>query len=858
MIYKPIFSDYKNKEDLTMQIKEITLHQLKGFKCAQIKTLVLRCTQDIQLILGTIGMGKSSLLAQLSPLPPKSTSFGPEGYKELLIEHHGNNYKLVSDFAKKGYAHEFWFNGINLNESGTTEVQKELVLSHFNWTKETSDLCFNKLLFTHMGPSVRQLFFTNLNPNQIAFVLEKNKKVKSFISSTKSILSNLMERKVAIEQDLLKEENIKALEGENESLSQKSNQLSKLIYAVQMHTQPSLEKPQDVSILLEKIDRHITQVNKENNRIWNIPRDNLENYQRELENKLVTLRDYQLPEIESQAKVLASKTEENQRELQKLSIGETKEELECEIISLEEKLKTIESIKVERPFNEKFISTSELWLNELFQLLQLFSQYEGKVYSRKRIKIKMKHFDKWNYQFQNYLSHLERLVEEKETLEKKKSKDFVCVPENCQKEVCSLYISHMSSMNQIEGKLALYKEDIERIEKKKDRLENWLTHQKYQLDQLSSLMENLNKLQEFTKRYPDLYPFLTTSDVLKKITQTPFSLYHEIKNHLSISIQQLEIPNLKNLLVEKRTTLKSVKNRSEELINEKKTLISQLEIELLDKTSKMERIKKDISFLEKQHHDCTTLLNHKKKLLEYEIELENALQKQKEYFEYSTLKDIEKSLQSQQTEVQKRLGEISIILTKQKGLQDRYENEILGQINEKELLLKDLTLISKSLNIIPMKSMTKFLNKIIKETNKRISQIISYDFYLKPIEENDLNYNFPYMAKGAESPDIQECSDGQKDIVNLCLTLVCRKIMGMSAYPLFLDELGRAFDTGHQRRLVDLLLYILDEKKATQIFLVSHHAIIHEGLSNVETLVLHDSDVMKPSVYNTHVEITEL
>ena len=67
------------------------------------------------------------------------------------------------------------------------------------------------------------------------------------------------------------------------------------------------------------------------------------------------------------------------------------------------------------------------------------------------------------------------------------------------------------------------------------------------------------------------------------------------------------------------------------------------------------------------------------------------------------------------------------------------------------------------------------------------------------------------------------------------------------------QQLDPDFDPTHQQKLLDLFLFICDEHLATQLFIVNHHAVIHGGLMNTETLVLNDTNIMKTENYNQHV-----
>ena len=64
-----------------MKIIKLTLHLYKRFDLLGADTLTYTPESPYQLILGKNGIGKSSLLNELSPLPCETTDLKENGYK---------------------------------------------------------------------------------------------------------------------------------------------------------------------------------------------------------------------------------------------------------------------------------------------------------------------------------------------------------------------------------------------------------------------------------------------------------------------------------------------------------------------------------------------------------------------------------------------------------------------------------------------------------------------------------------------------------------------------------------------------------------------------------------------------------
>ena len=115
-----------------MRINKLILVNYTRFSLNTISKLIYTPKHKTQIIGGSNGSGKSSLMSELSPLPADINRFYSEdGYKEIDITHNGKHYLLIS--GKEGrLKHNFIVNDIELNQGHTKKVQLQLVKQHFN------------------------------------------------------------------------------------------------------------------------------------------------------------------------------------------------------------------------------------------------------------------------------------------------------------------------------------------------------------------------------------------------------------------------------------------------------------------------------------------------------------------------------------------------------------------------------------------------------------------------------------------------------------------------------------------------------------------------------------------------------
>jgi len=161
-----------------MRIKSIELVGYKRFALNDIKRFKMVPTERNQLILGTNGSGKSSLMAELSPLPALAANFTKDGSKAIEIVHRGEEYLLTTDFSS-GHVHSFIRNGTEeLNPGGTLTFQRDLVKKFFNVRQEVHDMITGVERFTEMSPSRRREWFTELCDTSYDYALSVYVKTK--------------------------------------------------------------------------------------------------------------------------------------------------------------------------------------------------------------------------------------------------------------------------------------------------------------------------------------------------------------------------------------------------------------------------------------------------------------------------------------------------------------------------------------------------------------------------------------------------------------------------------------------------------------------------------------------------------
>jgi len=209
-----------------MIIKRLVLRRYNRFTLNNIREFDYRPTRS-NLVVGSNGSGKSSLMSQLSPLPVNKSDFD-HGYKMIVIEHNGSEYRLTFDDGK----YSFIKDGKELNESGTVKKQSSLVTEHFGLTQWIFDIMINKRLFTSMSPNERKDWFTMISPMDYDYLLKVFQNAKTKLRDLQGALKIVSSRAVSIERSLLSKEEVTILEKEREKLNSLINDFSRAITSI--------------------------------------------------------------------------------------------------------------------------------------------------------------------------------------------------------------------------------------------------------------------------------------------------------------------------------------------------------------------------------------------------------------------------------------------------------------------------------------------------------------------------------------------------------------------------------------------------------------------------------------------------
>jgi DNA repair exonuclease SbcCD ATPase subunit len=825
-----------------MYIKNIYLKKYKYFSFSRIKELSWKNINPISVIVGRNGSGKSSLITTLLPQSLPRSSFLPDGYYECTIEHNKTNYQIISDFTNKDKPHQFIKNKTNLNISGTTKVQQELFETEFDLNSDIYKLLTMEHRITNMKGSYRRQYLSNINPNNIGLALDKYKKVVSKIKDINSVIKMLYIRKEELKEKLLTKSVFKEINHNREQLSKRLEVLTSWHYILNNHIDKLKKNKSEMKELdLSKVKEKINDLRKPILSFTNIDKSNLDKNIIYYESNISKLNESLQNTIE---RIIEINTELEKYENYKNNNNnlDLKNTLEDKINDLQKHISNYKTFSDDFiPLHMEDIDAAKSNMKHIKSILNELINTDTLIPDKKLNQIKEK-INKYKLSIEyinNEIEHLEK------TLLELKQTNNPHIPCNVMND-CDLYKN--------------YKNELDNFLKHKNDLIKKLEANKKKTNSYNKAIENLESFYSehryYKNKYDELYRICTyTVNGLNRILKE-FSISDIVNKGLHVGnlIEKYIIDS--ELFHNKESDIKKLNSLRDKLFDiTNKDIIP---IDLLNQFIDENRNKK-YKLIEKRDKISTQLKNYKYQLSiynsykestelikQYKDILDKHIFNKEIYYSTEYYLKIKNIIAELMNNTNMKLVELDSVIKEQEQIQYTLDKEININIETYEKSLKEYKYIESALSPtigFPYKLTITFLNKIIQNTNVFIDKVFSYPFKLMELDINDkFDYNFKVKVGTTTIKDISYCSKGQRTMIDLAFNLATIIQLGLTNYPIFLDEIDKEFDDFHKQELISLFKYITSYEIINQLFMVSHSQIM-SGLE-ADTLTLgYDNEI---------------
>ena len=829
------------------------------------------CNKKINIFIGKMGSGKSSILGHLQPFADYGTLDvrnkadaiipGEDGLKEIDFLHDGHNIEIqhVYSWNKSTQAHStksfIRIDGRELNENGNVSSFKELIRLHFG-----IDQSFLRLL--RLGPNVANVINMKSTERKafIASLLKETevytmlyKKLSDDQRNLNGVLTVLNNKLISLSSD--KQNELKAevddLDDDLRDLSTQIDNLKDSISRLKGINHSLLGKLKtDLPTELERLETlqesekiHLDDIIKS---LEELPTEGVEQLSSQYAESVSKLNSIEEELLRIQTRLESNQTERN-RLTDILLISDHSEqiaELEKQAVSIrnsyrdsERKLSGFEP-RYSYAFLTNFITTIQsfqLSLEEMCnnpsEIIQKCFKSDGTImsYCKKRIEIATGR----QVNLQKLLSNITFAAEYRCPIP-------LYRPPMCPTEDCPYVTTHPETIGEMN-------KTLDRVSELKNQIDA--------LDREIAIYEECAiqypKMQFLKQNWNLVYGVLNKIGVINE-----HSLYTLLIN-LGARTNWYDQPSLMRYIemVKLYEDFDALRKRAEEIDSEL------IKLKETDASAK----KKDLENLNQEYESMIArmeeLSNEKIQAKERKLKLSNILSnlgnREALQVEKTKLEGILETRATEIFELQTRIGqyddnsrEIRVLETKMSVINSEYETKVKRaeairarlqdirstsetyqeNLEEARVLRLILSAVS-SKDGIPLIMVKLFLDECKEIINDLISDIFEDNLEIVEfsISEDSNEFKIPYRINGMLVPDIEYASQGQQAVISIALSFaLSQKSMSDYNIPLF-DEIDDSIHKSSREKFITILYKQMRALGTEQAFLITHNDIFQQA-----------------------------
>lgn len=814
----------------------------------EIRSIKSTMKETMQLILGTNGSGKSVLCRLLTGWPPKPKSFKTGGHFQITGIRDKDEYLIRYDFSKSVKC-TFIKNGDVLNDKSTTTVQKDLLKEHLGIDQDIYRLITGEAVFTKMSSGERKRWIDKVAPIDMGYLSKVYDRTRKAARDTKGAI------KINTEQLHRQEARLDAL-GIAEDTEKEYKRLGERLQALTREYNENHPTDEDLIEKLRVLDlrfqvpmKALTLIHQRANKI-----------QRDFNIKDLAGIDGRLLYLRKRDNELTAESESIMTDVAELDkalntfkgyLGENVEELNESLADFKTKCNAIRerygnSLPYNLSWEDHVLADTMYDFEDIVRKLAINMPNDSRPdwYTREAARKYLEERDELRFQLNNKSASLDRANDRLRQMES--SRMVEC--ENCNH---SFHVG-FSKQQLIDTKQSIvkmtaeYKAIEERLKSVQERVDE--VHQYREANRMYTASK------ERTMRHSGFWATVEDKGYLGKLPSKlndDFTRYNEVIGDIySVHITEIEIKRIQttldNMARAGGTDANSIAAKRLEMLKHRDALISQIEA----------------------HAEETKLLNE----FRQEVFNQSKLFKDLEAIadEIAALRDMlpmaihNDIVRAEMESTMERFTAIRETVQRKENLNAMINShrELLEEIKQNEADWKMLTAMLSPETGLIAHQVNSYLGGFMTMVNQSITPIWSYPIEVKPcnIDGGGLDYLFPVImpTRRNNTDDVSECSKGQQEVINFAFVVAVYLCLDLTHLPLFLDELGSAFDEEHANKLMHYLNRMLDSQMVKQIFMVNHFQEMHGSLKNAEVLVLDEDNITPPVTANKHVEFNKL
>lgn len=800
-----------------------------------INYLEIRPTEIYQIILGTNGSGKSSILRELNPFPADSKGYRKDGYKQFECTHRGSTYKLLSTFSN-GSKHTFEKDGVVLNNAGTATIQRDLILTHFGLDNDIMDVLLGETLFTRMNPTTeRRDWLMRLSGSQYDYAMRIHQKLKTLWRDTQGAIKHLNKR-LADEMDKLpSKEKLAELRTHGEQLRCELDNLLAL-RDLSLPAKASVEESlrrynqllNDVSTAILKADNRrpaclshdeglFVLIGQRREQLAQAERALKQHYEEhaKVEQLVAELNDLCIDDRESILKGFdLQRTKKNslvypdgfRYEAQSLEKRAATRAIRETLIDLLTQLPRVNS--------EVRVSTSDIQ-EEVDHLLFQVSELKHRVGN-----------------MQHEIGHIQKA----DTIHCPKCK-YSWLDADPHQRLPDLVLRHQDDS----AKLATLEKTLS---EQQQLLETYALH--------DAMFRRINQLVVSNRLLQSLWEVVMES---WELTSTPRSVMAILSDWERCLMLSEESDRCDSDIQRLEDALARFDNDSEANVDRYRKALKSHQEAIEQGVFDVESYRTDLKALVQYENVLATFEEKRGEFEQVWYDYDESFRTYVETVEQEGLNELISGRHSALGLIEHQLSKATLA----EGIirdMEKQKEELLRDSEAYDILIRELSptdgLIADCLK--------GFIDTFAQQMTDIIRRVWTYDYTVLPcgIDKEELDYKFPIRTPGlpVPSPDVSKGSESQVDVVDFAFRIIVILYLGLEDMPFYLDEPATSLDETHRANIVMFIKEYMELRKASQLFLVSHYFQQSGAFHPAETLLVDAANIVNiPSVYNTHATI---
>ena len=845
-----------------MRIDDIELIGYKRLMYDQAGTFRMTLSQKIQLILGTNGCGKSSLVHELSPLPPDGNDFHKGGSKTLRIFNRGDIYVLKNEFHTKAGTHSFIKNGIEMNKEGLVTSQLELCWSEFRINKKVRELLMGKRKFTAMRPMERREWLTLLADTDFDYALNVYNQLRERLRDADRDVRRDQGRLTIETSKIITPEEQVRLKKEVEEIHHELSDLIAIRKPIEHSVQTLEDRQQKGMVMLNEMSTRLLRMrlhapltaygNEEprRNDWYELEKPQFKSVE-QIDAHMVNIKERIAAEeaLINQAVKDHGKLQQNLTVLKKTGQeGLTTLATNLQILN-GQRMDTLEGLKLRLDVADPQVAliAFDSCHDVLFQIFSEIPENEDKRFSQATRQTLQTELAKHRETAFGYKSRLDKLEAQAAHMEKHLSDGKVDCPK----------CGHRFTPGFTDAGLRSVREQIEKGTKLHSEVTASITKHEEKLAEFDAYAALYRQYTGCVSGYPALKPlwdYLSEKDLPVSAPRMILTVLAHFRQDMMVMAHvngmSKQIDDIKELMKQKALV-------GDVSLAETQLKLEEISLQVEGMTAHLARLKLKYSEYAQYRREIVEALDLGKKIEKLKSDLTLVTGEMVDTMWMETVHHCIRQLQSQLNRKEETLNEVKQQQIRVDDLQKSIDRALL----DKKALEVLVDTLSPKDGLIA-EGLMGFIKTYTRQINQIIKKVWSYPLVVKECAMGgdgrvELDYKFPLIVLGDKPTvdDVEEGSLGQREIIDLAFKIVAMRYLGLSHSSLILDEFGASFDKAHQTNAVEMIKTLMDTTQFSQLFMISHYHAAYGAFANVETCVLDAKNIVVPDLYNQHVTI---